>query len=121
MQAAVAAAQGSQLQARGAATAAEGAARSADAARLVAQQAVQVAVGLTSPNREMWLSSLSPRLALGREEEESQRGGPRSPRASAPATPRQASATSPRRPSYVLPARAEAKPYASAFLQNDIQ
>lgn len=122
IQAAVAAAQGSQRQARGAAAAAESASRSAAAARHEAQQAVQVAIGLTSPNREVWLSSLSPRLALGREEEESQRGGVRSPRVSAPATPRQASAASPRRPSYVVPATSEAQPSASAFMQNgDLQ
>ena len=122
IQAAVAAAQGSQRQARGAAAAAESASRSAAAARHEAQQAVQVAIGLTSPNREVWLSSLSPRLALGREEEESQRGGSRSPRVSAPATPRQASAASPRRPSYAVPATAEAQGSASAFMQNgDVQ
>ena len=131
IQAAVAAAQGSQLQARGAAAAAADATHNAARASAAAQQAVQTAIGLTGPSREMWLSSLSPRQSLGREEEESQRGpGPRSPRALAPTTPRQASATapttprgepSPRRPAYALPAKAAAKPYTSAFMQNDIQ
>ena len=130
IQAAVAAAQGSQLQARGAASAAADATHNAARASAAAQQAVQTAIGLTGPSREMWLSSLSPRQSLGREEEESQRGGARSPRALAPTTPRQASATapttprgepSPRRPAYALPERAAAKPYTSAFMQNDIQ
>ena len=75
IEAAVTAASHAQKTARGAAAAADAAARSADDARRVAKKAAHLAVGLTGPNREQWLTSLSPRLSEDPETLIAQRGG----------------------------------------------
>ena len=75
IKAAVVAASHAQRTARGAAAAADNAARSADEARQVAKKAAHLAIGLTGPNREQWLSALSPRLDQDPATLLAQRGG----------------------------------------------
>lgn len=75
IKAAVLAASHAQRTARGAAAAADNAARSADEARQVAKKAAHLAIGLTGPNREQWLSALSPRLDQDPATLLAQRGG----------------------------------------------
>ena len=75
IEAAVLAASHAQRTARGAAAAADAAARSADDARRVAKKAAHIAIGLTGPNREQWLTSLSPRLSEDPATLLAQRGG----------------------------------------------
>ena len=90
IEAAVSAASHAQKTARGAAAAADAAARSADDARRVAKKAAHLAVGLTGPNREQWLTSLSPRLSEDPETLIAQRGG-RVPKILSKATPQRLS------------------------------